>query len=131
MRYSYPIIHWFIAVLVGPIFFDLYMFANASSGSGDPGILWPFTTMVGAIMSLPILGLYVLLFRAVREAPMSELFLKCLMDILVVGLTGMALALLGGSMMPALFLCYAMAIIFGSLVLRFRKGEEEHGTRPE
>ncbi len=131
MRYNYPIIHWFIVVLVGPVFFDLYMFAEASIDSGGFDMLWPATAGVGAIMSLPILALYLLVFRAVRGAAFSEIFLKCLLNILVVGSVGVTMALIGGSMMPALFMSYALAIIVGSLVIRFRKSEREQRPRSE
>lgn len=124
VKHSYPILHWVITVLVGPFFLEVYMLASSDSGYDDFGTLWPVAVLFGAVMSLPVLCLYLLVFRLVRDASISEPLLKCMMDILVVGITGVALALLGGTMVPRLFASYALAIVFGSVILRFRRSEK-------
>lgn len=130
VRYSYPIIHWIITVLVGPFLWAVYLLASSNSGYDDFGGLWLAAVLLGAFMSLPVLGLYLLLFRFVRDASMPELLLKCLMDILIVGLAWITLAWQGGTMVPELFVSYALAIILSSMAIKFRKDEKQLPPQP-
>ena len=121
VRYSYPVLHWVITMLTAPLLLVVLM----TVGSEGKGIaqnvpLYPLAVMFGAVLSIPTLLLYLVLFRWLRELPVSELFLKALFDILLIACVGVTLAWLGGSMVPSLLLCYSLAIVMCSIPIRFR-----------
>ncbi len=118
----YPLFHWVATLVLGPGFWFAYEFINDPHPHAVPDWdLYGLALLFGGMFSLPIFLAYCVCYHRLRRSSASNLLLKALFDIGLIGCAGAMMAWMGGSLMPTLFWSYSAAIVVSSLPFRMER----------
>lgn len=125
----YPFQVWISTIVIGgPVLISII---GQFYGNGLVSFIQNFSwNMVfipfGIFYSLPVLGLYYIVYRSLIRKEISPLIIKIILCLLCVAGIVVTLNLIHGSMVPFLSLTYSVSVVFSSFVFKvYLENKEE------
>lgn len=119
MDTSYPIKHWFLAIVTAPLFGFFYeVIFTPYNESSDFIQLYFLFVLLGFIFSFPVILIYYFTFLLLIKKTNSALLIKVLLNILAIVSVFISFKLIGGSIVDNLTIVYSVSIIFWSFFLK-------------
>lgn len=124
MNTFYPIKHWLLTLVIGPVVVALYEVLFSYSNS----ILsflesYPLFIIFGIFFSLPVLIVYYFLFYLLISKPLSTLTIKSILNLVTIIGIVVTFILLGGSVAPDYSISYSIAVVICSWLAKIKNTE--------
>jgi hypothetical protein len=118
---SYPFLHWFSTLIIGPIIFILICTVNEKSIPADSIEIFFLFLTFGFIFSLPAVTVNLLIFLFLKGKQLPPIIIKVILNLTAITLLLITSYVIGRYLMRAINQDYILAILISSLFFRIRK----------
>jgi hypothetical protein len=120
MKLGYPLKHWLTSLIIAPLTMILYDTISSSKLLPDTAGVYFLFIPYGLLFSLPVFGLYLLIFNMIIKTDKSSLTIKVILDaIAIIGVVA-TFSLIGDSIEMKLSIFYSVALVIASTFFRVR-----------
>lgn len=115
----YPVVHWLSSLLFATLLTVAWMAVTQDIRTLEDAMgFLVFAGLYGTALSVPTLVLYMAACSWIIRAGQNPWATKAMLDLVAVVGIGVTLFLIGGSLMPALFLVYSFSVVLTSIFIK-------------